>query len=251
MLGGAPSAWRLGEILGVEMASIVRLFETGEAAAAASEGLAAAGFRASDILVISAAVEDRAQAVRDAIGSGFLRSGSLEDCCLGALERGLSVVSVKAQFGQGQRATWALHAHGPVEAASIPVYESDQPAPLSDLLGMPVLSTHSRAGAGLADSNFSLSRLFGMRLLSRNGRLWFGMKALSSSQRAKRRSFGLPLLSSNAAPLSKLLMWKTLSANKGRWTSSFGLPLLSSNPTPLSSLLGMAPLTKENASKSG
>ncbi len=233
------------------MASIVRLFETDEAAAAASEGLVAAGFRTDDILVISAAIEDRAQAVSDAIGSGFLRSGSLEDCCLGALERGLSVVSVKAQFGQGQRATWALHAHGPVETDSIPVYESGQPAPLSDLLGMPLLSSHSRAGAGLADSNFSLSRLFGMRLLSRNGRLWFGMKALSSSQRAKRRSFGLPLLSSDPAPLSKLLMWKTLSASKGRWTTSFGLPLLSSNPTPLSSLLGMAPLTKENASKSG
>ncbi len=230
------------------MAPIVRFFETGAAATAALEDLGVAGFRDDEVLLLNASGGQAAEAVRSAIDSGFLRSGSLEECCARALERGLHVVAVKAQFGRGQRALHALHAHNPVESASIPIYERGFAAPLSDTLGLPVLTRRSRSRASLADSSFSLSGIFGLRLLSRTGALWFGMKALSSSQRAKRRSFGLPLLSSNPAPLSRLLRWKTLSASKGQWTTSFGLPLLSNNPTPMSSLWGVAPLTRESAS---
>ncbi len=230
------------------MAPIVRFFETGAAANAAAEGLGQAGFRSSEVQVLSPSGGSSAEAVSSAIGDGFLRSGSLEECCVSALDRGLSVVAVKAQFGRGQRALAALHAHGPVESASIPVYESAEPAPLSELLGLPVLSQRSRSGGDLADSKFTLSGMFGIRVLSRSGRLWLGMKALSSKG-SKNRSFGLPLLSSNPAPLSKLIMWKPLSANKGRWTTSFGFPLLSSNPTPMSSIWGISPLTRDSASK--
>lgn len=228
------------------MTTIVRMYESEEGARAAVDNLAAAGFVAEEVSVLTPADAADTAAVEAAIQDGFLRAGSLTKVCWSGLRNGRSVVSVKAQFGRGQSATNALQACGPVDTELIPEYETGHAAPFSELLGIPVL-TDSRSGSELVRSDYALSGLFGMRLLSRSPAplsSLFRIGTLSRPRRPRRRSLGLPLLSNSPAPLSSLLRIPTLTRSGGPKRKSFGLPLLSRNPAPLSTILGIRPLTR-------
>lgn len=94
----------------------------------------------------------------------------------------------------------------------------------------------------------------------------FGLPTLSSNAAPLSRLFGLPLLtrgesttrlSNKAAPFSGSVGLPLLTsgqsntklANKpGPYSGTFGLPLLSSNPAPLSSLFGLPTLTRSKGS---
>ena len=225
------------------MTTIVRLYESEARARSALESLASAGFLADESLLLTPADIGEIEA---AIQAGFLRAGSLEEVCSDSLHDGLSVVAVKAQFGRGQLATAALEAGRPVDTELLPEYVSVQAAPLSEILGIPVL-TDGRSSSELVSPNFALSNVFGIALLSRSPTplsSLFGLPTLSRSKGPSRRSFGLPILSRGPTPLSSLFGLPTLSRPKGPWRRSFGLPLLSRNPAPLSAILGLRTLSK-------
>jgi hypothetical protein len=155
---------------------------------------------------------------------------------------GGAVVSVLAEFGEGQRATRTLEAHGPVSTVPAPARHahnghhahhgahaaetpSPEAAPLSTALGLPLLS-HKPA---------PFSSWLGLPLLSASQSPSVN---LSSNQPAPLSSaLGLPLLSkapekpanlpsNKAAPLSDAVGWPTLSKKAAPFSSWLKLPLL-------------------------
>jgi hypothetical protein len=121
-----------------------------------------------------------------------------------AVQRGQSLVSVRAPFGSGVRAGWIMDRFGPatspIKEVREPLPQWDDAAPLSSALNMPVL----------VNSSAPLSNTFGMATLSRN-----------------------------AAPLSSLFCMGTKSRDPTPFSSLLGLPLLARDPAPLSSMLGL------------
>ncbi len=227
------------------MSMIVRVYSNEDIARQAARALSETGFPDDTIALISSPPgidPDAARVVRNAIDEGRL-PGSYVRVATRAISAGQSIVTIEAPFGRGQIATDVLARFDPVATEELPRYAPDNPAPLSDFLGIPTL-TEGRPDASDM-SYWSNYHLFGEpRITSNPAPLSsrFGMKLLTESKRDWRSSLGLPLLSKNPAPLSSLLRMKTLSKEKP-WRRSFGLPLLSKNPAPLSSMLSLPLLT--------
>lgn len=238
---------------------IARIFETEENARQAERLLLADGFPSTQVHVVSGATEE---AVRDrgALANAVKAGSALREhveIYADEVARGRVLVVVSASFGTGGSAARILDSCGPLELVlpgeevpetdwneatplsallRMPVLIRDQPAPLSDYIGIPAvtrgLSCLARLFRPLTAPDFSLSRMFGMPLLSSNPAplsSMFGMKTLSQRPPGTRwtTSLGFPLLSNSAAPLS----------------NTFGLPLLSRNPAPLSRMLGLKTLS--------
>ncbi|MBX2878305.1 MAG: hypothetical protein KTR32_00155 [Granulosicoccus sp.] len=175
-----------------------------------------------------------------------------------AVQQGRSVVLITAPFGEALRATETLKTGKQVDIGPMPEMEYhtwQQPAPLSALLGMPVLahrrSWMSRAFGELTESGyFPTKGLFG-GLLSDNPTPLsskIGFDVLKDNNPAPLSSkLGLRTIKDDPTPISDLTGLKPLSnersANK---SSSFGLPLLSKNPTPLSSMFGLRVLSHDD-----
>lgn len=114
------------------------------------------------------------------------------------------------------------------EMLGLPVL-SRNPAPLSSLFGLPVL-TSGKSNTNLMNNPAPLSNAINLPLLKDGpGDKSFGLPLLKDGPGDK--SFGLPLL------------------KDGPGDTSFGLPLLSRNPTPLSSLFGLPVLSKRPGEK--
>lgn len=163
-----------------------------------------------------------------------------------AVRIGGSLVVVRAAFGRAAEVIRELDWYEPVELDAPDGYFEtvDYAAPLSDLLGVAVLSdnptplssalglkvlTKGTSNTNLIDNPAPFSNTLGLPLLKKGpGEKSFGFPLLKKGPGEK--SFGFPLLSKNPAPLSSL----------------FGLPTLSKNPTPLSSLLGLKTLTDDD-----
>ena len=136
---------------------------------------------------------------------------------------GRAIVAAAPPYGQGQLIKRVLNKNNPIEI-ELPEVIRSEPAPLSDWLGLPVLSNKKpnvrlitvspdvSFGFGLLSSNATpLSSKFGLKVLKDGpGNSSFGFPLLSASQRSGDRSFGFPLLSKPKRP----------------WNKSFGLPLL-------------------------
>jgi len=232
--------------------TIIRLFESQEKA---MNAVAALRKRFDDdaITVVSPAkrppaVQGRPEA--PAVDNAFepLKAAGLSTAaatkCAEEVRRGRTAVVVRAPFGFAKGAAETLDEFAPVLADIRDETRSldDDPAPLSEALGLPLLSNNPAP----------LSLMFGLRVLSRNqdSRIKlmsnpaplsnvFRLPLLSRGLESRTRSFGLPLLSSNPAPLSSLLGLKLLSNEPAPLSSALGLPELSDNPTPLSSLFGL------------
>jgi hypothetical protein len=152
---------------------------------------------------------------------------------------GAAVVIVDAPFGGAVRANQILARPRTGDAEAVEVTDVgavswDQAAPLSDALGLPVLS-HEAA---------PLSRLLGLSTLSAKQQ---GGASLSQDAAPLSHGIGMKLLSGNAAPLSSLLGIPTLSRNAAPLSSAIGFKTLSGNATPLSSALGLKVLWKNAA----
>ncbi len=233
------------------MEPIVRIYESEEAARDAVRLLTDEGFEEDNVFLISPSFPGgEARAVRSAIEKEQL-PGSYARVCTDALQRGRVIVSVVAPFGAGQTAMDLLDGCDAVETATLPDPSTRNPAPFSDFLGLPTLSD-SQPSSELSESAHPLSQTFGLPVLSNRAAplsSMVGMKTVSAPKRQWRSSMGMPLLSKNAAPLSSMLRMKTLSAPKRGWKRSFGMPLLSRNPAPMSSLLGLRTLSRRPGNK--
>lgn len=229
------------------MASYVRMFETEKAADDAAKKLGEAGFERYVTLHPSKVQGEEESAVWTAARDGIL-PGACIRACVNALTEGRSLVGVEPYFGRGQEALNILEDGGAVESDTLPSVTTHNPAPLSDTLNIPTLTTFTPM-TGLKDPHWTFSSKIGMPLLSNNPTPLsskLGMKVLTKPTHTKTSSFGMPLLMNKPAPLSSMFGMKVLSKkSKGPWTTSFGLPLLSSNPTPFSSLFGMKTIIRD------
>ena len=225
------------------MFPVTRLFETEQAAHNAVEALFADedSIESRDrVTVIHASAPDAAARVDAAIEAGALRSGHRR-ALKAALARGRSIVSViPAQLETGRFVERTLDGAGAVDTDTIEDYLSPNPAPFSDLLNLPVL-TSGKSNTHLA--TFDQDSSFGLNLLSDNPTplsSMFGLPLLSKHKSAKGSS--VERMSGTAAPLSSKLGLKLLSQRKPAKGSS--VERMSGNAAPFSSMLGLRVLSK-------
>lgn len=215
--------------------STVRMFETTQQAEAAVAKLRNGGFRWDTIRVVEPAMGREGAVVDAAVDDGMIPE-VYRQACVGALQRGRALVAIDAPFGHEQAAIDIMAEAGAVDTDMLPAYSRRDPAPLSDLLNLPVLS-RSKSTTQLAQKPFTFPSWLGLPLVTRTGQAMFG--GLSKSKKNWKYSMGLPLLTKSGGP-----MFGGLTKPKRNWTSSFGLPLLSRNSAPLSSMFGMPTLTR-------
>lgn len=226
----------------------VRIFPDDQSARNADEALAEHGLARRTLITPSAVAGREDEAVETAIADGLMPD-RYRKLCARSLREGRSLIAVATPFGAGETATLVMEEHGgTVYLDLMRRYRSDEAAPLSAALGLPTVVGYTPS-TSLVSNDWSLSSLFGMRLLSKNPAplsSLIGWRPLSKPKKGPwKSSFGFPMLVRNPAPLSSLFALRVLSKPKGprrEWRSSFGLPLLARNPAPLSSLLGFSTL---------
>ncbi|MCY4311661.1 MAG: hypothetical protein OXC54_10200 [Rhodospirillaceae bacterium] len=227
------------------MALVVRIYPTEESAVGIDANLTAAGFGRRLLLRESECRERPTDALQAGIRAGMVPKRMVKTLAR-YLEQGHSIIAAEPPFGRAQRVIDIMESVDTVDSHIVSRYAEDNPAPLSDVLGLSTLSDFS-SSTELLDSRWNLSSKFGFALLSGKATplsSMFRMTVLSAAKRNWRSSFGLPLKSRNAAPLSSLLGMAPLSSRQRCGNSKFGFPLLSRNPTPLSNLLGIKVLSR-------
>lgn len=205
-----------------------RIYKTEQQAQEMMDKLKAEGFGSSSAMLTPESVGEDAS-LRDIITDAVL-NGNVPKyqaiVYLRALKEGHSVVLVDPAIGYGAAADAILEAGEPENPGGFPFLQGSNSTPLSDIFNIPVLSNPDRRQTMWA-------RMFSP--LTRHD--W----NLSSK-------FGMGLLSNNAAPLSSMIGYKTLSGNDRAWETSMGMKLLSNKPTPLSSMFGLPLLTSRRTS---
>lgn len=175
-----------------------------------------------------------------------------------SLQQGNTVLLITAPFGEALLATDTLDStnHAPMdEVPELEYHTWMQPAPLSALLNLPVLS-HRKSWMASTFSELTepgylpTEKLLGGLLIDNPTPLSSkaGMDVLKDNPTPLSSRFGWALLRKNdPTPLSDKIGMSTLSAAEpAKKSTSFGLPLLSNNPTPLSSLFGIPVLKKDD-----
>lgn len=212
----------------------VRMYETEQQARDAVRKLKEDGFPEDTILLVTPGPggAGSVEGISAAISAGFVVSGDAK-VYVQAVERGRSLVLVRAAFGFGQAALNILDSCGPVDSELMgrvkaaptsergaplssffqwPLLKRNQPAPFSDFLGIPLLSSSTGSKPSLVGemsaSTFDLS-------------------------------FGFRLLSNRAVPLSTLLGLPTLLDTASLGSSSLGFPLLADSSVPKQSTFGL------------
>ncbi|MCU0975098.1 MAG: general stress protein [Steroidobacteraceae bacterium] len=201
---------------------IVRMYEAEQQARDAVQKLKDEGFPEDQIFLVTPRSGNTAEAIAAAIMAGFVLRSHARIYAEG-IQRGRSLVVVRASFGHSQDAIDILNGFGPVDTGlrlpKEPSIAWDEAAPLSSAFRLPVLIRNSPA---------PMSRTFGMPPLSKGRTGWltalFG--ELTKPDYAFSSVFGMSLLSRNPAPLSSLFGLKTVTSSSGPWKTSFGLPLL-------------------------
>ena len=189
------------------------------------------------------------------------------------VQRGHSLVLITAPFGQALLATDTLNAGKHMDIGELPELEYHtwlQPAPLSALLNIPVLSHRrswmSRTFPELTESGYLPTKGIMGGLLTDNPTPLssaLGMKMLKDDPTPLSSKLGMEVLKDNPTPISSKFGWKLLIKDKpaplsnkigikvlsdevpAKKETSFGLPLLSKNPTPLSSWLGLPVIKRD------
>ncbi|MEM9590076.1 MAG: hypothetical protein AAF967_01910 [Pseudomonadota bacterium] len=229
------------------MTTYVRIYATEGGANNAVARLGRAGFSKSNIFLPSLAAGKESDTVHAAVEDGTLPEAQSK-ICIRSLKEGRSLVSVQAPFGRGKAALASLESADTVYSDKLSRYTTDDdPAPFSELLGLPVLS-NVESSTQLLNSDWSFSSIFGIRLLSKNPTplsSLLGLPVLLKPKRNWNWSFGLPLLINNATPLSSLFGIPTLIKTDKDWKTSFGVPLLMNDPAPLSNLFGWKTIIKD------
>jgi len=168
-----------------------------------------------------------------------------------------SVVLVTAPFGEALRATDTLATGKHIDVGEMPELEYHtwlQPAPLSALLNIPVLSHRrswmSRTFSELTEPGYLPTEGIMGGLLSDNPTPLsskIGKEPLMDNPTPLSSKFSWPLLKDNPTPLSdKIGMSPLKKETPAKKSASFGIPLLSKNATPLSSLFGIPVLKRDD-----
>ena len=227
------------------MIPIVRLFPTEQAAGDAAAALAKGGFPSRAITVINPDYQGATAAVDAAVHDGAL-PGAYRKAVANALRDGRSVVCVTPPYAMGQSAIRILKGSGAVDTDSLPDYTSHSPAPLSDFLGLPVL-TEGRSSLKLLRSDFTFSSWFGLGLLSRRATplsSMFGLKVLSSKTGSRAAGSSVQRMSGKAAPLSSMFGLKLLTSKSGSRAAGSAVERMSGNAAPFSGFLGLRVLSR-------
>ncbi len=225
------------------MFPVTRIYETEHAAREALDTLARSEVPIRNQFVIYSSAPNAAEQVDSMIDNGGGMKGHRR-AIKNALARGRSIVSVVADYGWSSHAEVILNSAGAIEADSLPDFMPSDPAPFSDLFGIPLLS-HSKPQTQLAGFNSSTS--FGFKMLSNNPAplsSLFGLKLLSSKRGSIAKGSSVERMSSNPSPLSSLLGLKLLSGRRGSKASGSSVERMSGNPAPFSSLFGIPVLSK-------
>ena len=174
-----------------------------------------------------------------------------------SVQQDRSVVLITAPFGQALLATDTLNNGKQIDVGEMPELEYHtwlQPAPLSALLNIPVLSHRrswmSRTFAELTEPGYLPTKgIMGGLLIDNPTPLSskVGMDVLKDNPTPLSSKFGWSLLKDSPTPLSdKIGMNPLTNEVPAKKSTSFGIPLLSkNNPSPLSSLFGI-PLLKRD-----
>ena len=201
---------------------IVRMYETEQQARSAVQKLQDEGFPEDQVFLVTPQSGGTVEAIAAAIMAGFVLRSHAKVYAEG-IQKGRSLVVVRASFGHSQDAIDILNSFGPLDTGlKLPKEPSmawDEAAPISSAFRIPVLLKNSPA---------PLSRTFGMPPLSKGRTGWLAAMfgEIGNPHFAFSSLFGMGLLSRNAAPLSSMFGMKTVSASSGPWQKSFGLPIL-------------------------
>ncbi|MEE4184405.1 MAG: hypothetical protein V2J12_01420 [Gammaproteobacteria bacterium] len=185
------------------MTPSIRVYATAEQAQAAVAELVQEGFSQDSIRVLQAMPGQESDLVEASVYQGFLDESQAKSW-VKSLQDGQTIVSVKAPLYKGQLAEDVLDDHGPL-TTGIPDAGRSGAAPMSDWLGMPAVinrpsktrligSIHNQSfGFKLLSSNPApLSSLFGMKLLSSSR----SNTTLSRNPAPLSSKLGMPLLKS-------------------------------------------------------
>lgn len=186
---------------------IVRVYDSAAKAQQAIDALVLNGFGTD--LINMVAPREPAQSLDDiaaAIRAGYVLKGYAK-AYAGCVQRGQTVVSVRAPFGTGAMVTHLLDEAGPVDSGVPEVREAgptwDEATPLSSALNLPVL----------APANVTFSGFWQMPMVLRDG------------QRSQ-TTFPVNLKKGkNPAPLSSLLGMPLLAKNFS-FSALIGMPLV-------------------------
>jgi hypothetical protein len=227
--------------------TIARMYATKKAATQAATALKENGY--AEVFLVTAPAKAAAAAsapaegdaapapqketpeAREAILSQLRKAGIEPEHAAVYAERiagGSAMAIVRAPFGFASRAQKIMHKSEPIDSGvaepTYPMEPYDEAAPLSWVLGLPVLSKDPTPA----------SRVMGLR-------------ALSPTAAPLSDLFGLPVLSRNPTPLSSLLGLKVLTGKAAPLSEALGLKTLIDEPAPLSKAVGMPTLTDKAA----
>jgi hypothetical protein len=207
----------------------VRIYAEEQHARDAAAALMDAGLSARAVNVLVPEPGRESEIVQAAIEDRRL-PGSHVHAATEALRKGQTVLAVDLPYES--RATMAImERYGPVETAKLPSPSQRNPAPLSSLLGLPVLTESRGQTTVVRGSNRHIMDFF----------------PLLTEPKSKKSSFGIPLLSKPTAKRDKSFGFPMLSKPTARKEKSFGFPLLiRDKAAPLSSLFGLKLLTKSH-----
>jgi hypothetical protein len=168
------------------MTAYAGIFETADKAQSAVHKLRAKNFNVDDVLSLKPAKgAELERAMDSAFEDGFVTG--MYTAIWRTLESGKAVVLVKAALGKGKLAEVTLKESGAAE-----VVEGSPPRPqlFSDTIGMPLLSS-KKPNASVIRKPFLSSML--------------GMATVTTPKAGRKSTFGIPLLTKAATPLSSLL----------------------------------------------
>lgn len=230
------------------MLSVVRMYPSEDQARKAIHLLEEEELAGNNLHLFTPVPGNEAQTVHNAIADGQLPDSHIH-VCTRALQKGNCILTVVPPFVRGAEAEQIMDSCGPVDTDDLPDYYVKNTKPLSDLLGLPLLTSYQYTFnmKQITSPSWSFSSMFGLGTLSKNPTplsSMLGLKTVSAAK-SKNSSFGLSLLSKKATPLSSAVGAKALSEPKSK-NSSFGFPLLSHNPAPLSNLFNLRLLSKKD-----
>jgi hypothetical protein len=204
----------------------VRMYAEEQHARDAAAALMDAGLEARAVNLLVPVQGREAETVQSAIADRRL-PGSHVHVATEALRAGQTVLSVDLPY-ESQVAIDIMERYGPVDTEKLPSVPRRNPAPLSDLLGMPVLLDDRRMTT----------------LVRGRNRFFMDFVPLLTERRSKKTSFGLPLLTKPTAKKEKSFGFPLLTKPTAKKDKSFGFPLLiRDKAAPLSSLFGLKVLT--------
>ncbi|MEL6871116.1 MAG: hypothetical protein AAFO81_15050 [Pseudomonadota bacterium] len=229
------------------MLSVVRMYPAEEQAREAIRQLQADELAGDErnIHVFSPMPGNDAQTIDRAIAHGQL-PGAYVHVCRRALEKGYHVLSVAPPFIRGSEAEQVMERCGAVDTDQLPSYSISNPTPLSDLLGIPVLTKYKHTfNIKMLTEPKSKTSSFGIPLLTKpkSKTSSFGFPLLTKPK-SKTSSFGLPLLTKPKSKTSSFGI-PLLSKPKSKDTS-FGFKTISHNPAPLSNMFNIPVLSKKD-----